>query len=80
MILNSAPPHRRLETQLNTVDSKLYFRFDVNNGLQDVIFGEWTKVSEVHSHTEAYLGESENKEKLLLCVDRILIWYVLDFH
>ena len=34
-----------------------YYRFNVDNGLQDVTLSDWEKTSQISAHTRNYLGE-----------------------
>ncbi|KAG9082952.1 hypothetical protein FRC06_004761, partial [Ceratobasidium sp. 370] len=42
----------------------VYFRFNVNQGMQNVKMSEWEKLSEVAAHTSAYTSHSETTEKI----------------
>ncbi|EIM79536.1 uncharacterized protein STEHIDRAFT_69307 [Stereum hirsutum FP-91666 SS1] len=42
----------------------LYFRFNVDQGLQDVTLDEWNKMGAVKGHTQMYLGSEAVKASL----------------
>lgn len=66
-------PHHRLQVESNrSPSSSPYFRFNVERGLQDVIFDEWTEYGIVYAHTEAYLQEPDHQPNITACVNRIL--------
>ncbi|CAE6439650.1 unnamed protein product [Rhizoctonia solani] len=44
--------------------SGVYFRFDVDHGMQDMKDGSWEKLGEAMQHTRAYLQKSETNRKL----------------
>lgn len=46
------------ETRFKDAKPKLYFRFNVQQGLQDVSLAEWEKLADVVTHTHQYLGET----------------------
>ncbi|KAG5633852.1 hypothetical protein H0H81_004807 [Sphagnurus paluster] len=39
--------------------AKVYFRFNVQQGLQNVSLAEWDKLSDVKTHTDKYTGETQ---------------------
>jgi len=47
----------------------LYYRFNVEHGLENVSLNEWEKISEVKAHTKAYLQEPLVERKLNQLVD-----------
>ena len=44
--------------------SDVYFRFNVEQGLQDVALDDWNRLGEVVTLTESYLREVDNLKKL----------------
>ncbi|KAI1170819.1 hypothetical protein F4777DRAFT_567873 [Nemania sp. FL0916] len=50
--------------------SDLYFRFNVEQGLNDVTLSDWEKTSRISAHTKNYL--EENRTAILKYVDRLL--------
>ncbi|EUC57630.1 kinesin light chain [Rhizoctonia solani AG-3 Rhs1AP] len=44
--------------------SGVYFRFNVDQGMQDMKAGSWKKMGEAMQHTRAYLQRSEQNQKL----------------
>jgi hypothetical protein len=42
----------------------VYFRFNVEHGMQDITLAEWEKMGEIRTHTKAYLDGSEVKRKV----------------
>lgn len=42
----------------------VYFRFNVDEGMQDVTLDEWNKLDDVASHAEKYIGSEDVRQKL----------------
>ncbi|KAJ7464155.1 FabD/lysophospholipase-like protein [Mycena latifolia] len=42
----------------------VYFRFNVEHGLQNIKLGEWERLGEVSAHTKQYMSEQSVNEKL----------------
>ncbi|KAG9075480.1 hypothetical protein FS749_012840 [Ceratobasidium sp. UAMH 11750] len=42
----------------------VYFRLNVDQGMQDVRLGDWDRLGEVNAHTRAYMGKAET-DKLM---------------
>ncbi|CCX32884.1 Similar to Calcium-independent phospholipase A2-gamma; acc. no. Q9NP80 [Pyronema omphalodes CBS 100304] len=47
----------------------VYFRFNVNQGMQEIILEEWKKLSDVRAHTEQYLKQPRIARELESIVD-----------
>ena len=43
---------------------KTYFRFNVEQGLQNVKLGDWDRMAKVSAHTRSYMGTSEVDQRL----------------
>ena len=52
-------------------EPNIYFRFNVDQGLQRVGTDEWRKFNEVAAHTEKYLCMQETSHRMALAVQRI---------
>ena len=50
---------------------KTYFRFNVEQGLQDVKLGDWNRMDEVFAHTAQYMKISEVDQRLATAVQVI---------
>ncbi|CUA77728.1 Kinesin light chain 1 [Rhizoctonia solani] len=48
--------------------SDVYFRFNVDQGLQDMKHGSWERLGEAMQHTKAYLQKGEVKQRLQVAV------------
>ncbi|CAE6445705.1 unnamed protein product [Rhizoctonia solani] len=46
------------------VTSAVYFRFNVDQGMQDMKHGSWERLGEAMQHTKAYLQKSDTSQKL----------------
>lgn len=46
-------------------DSGQYYRFNVNQGLQDITLSDWEKPSTISAHTCDYLSEKEKINKFV---------------
>src|SRR6266567_6210923 len=47
----------------------IYFRLNVEQGMQGVELSDWEKMTSVEAHTTTYLGREEVKQKLTLVVN-----------
>ena len=47
-------------------DSGQYYRFNVDQGLQDITLSDWGKASKISSHTHNYLSENQRTIKKLV--------------
>ncbi|KAI1379971.1 acyl transferase/acyl hydrolase/lysophospholipase [Hypoxylon crocopeplum] len=45
-------------------DSRQYYRFNVDRGLEDVTLSDWEKASKISAHTGSYLGEEKNQRAI----------------
>jgi hypothetical protein len=59
---------RRGEEFLN---SRRYFRFDVDHGIDTVALEEWTKLPKIRAHTARYLARTDEKRNLEDCAKRL---------
>jgi len=53
----------------NAVDT--YFRFNVPQGLQEIILDEWEKASDIRTYTDKYMRLNQTEHDLLECVKRL---------
>jgi len=51
--------------------SNIYFRLNVEQGMQGIGFSEWEKLANVEAHTAQYMKKKEVDEKLTLVVNAI---------
>jgi len=68
MATNSEAVHRRLAKRL---PEDVYFRFNVNKGLDDITLSDWEKSSRISAHTSSYLAEVDINREINRCA-RIL--------
>lgn len=59
--------HQALQHRFNSRPG-IYFRFTVDEGMQDIGMDEWNKLDGVMSHTEKYLRSEDVRPKLELAV------------
>jgi hypothetical protein len=67
---NSESTHRRVWGEAHSQDESArfpYFRFNVDEGMEDVGLEEWKKVVDMTGMTRSYLDEPEVKEDLKKC-------------
>lgn len=64
MATNSEAVHRRLAARLL---EDIYFRFDVNKGLDDITLSDWEKSSKISAHTANYLAEVHVERAIKRC-------------
>ena len=50
----------------------VYFRFNVEQGMQDVTLAQWDRLGEVETHTKAYLQQPDIDRKIDAAVDAII--------
>ena len=51
--------------------SQRYFRFNVEQGLQDVGLEEWKKINIIESATEGYMESPERENLVALCANNL---------
>ncbi|KAI4194978.1 MAG: hypothetical protein LQ350_007464 [Teloschistes chrysophthalmus] len=56
--------------QNNTRD--LYYRFNVPQGMQQIMLDEWAKKNDIKTYTDKYLRLNQTEHELLDCVKRLL--------
>ena len=49
----------------------VYYRLNVNRGLEEVSLSEWTKLTSVVAHTRAYLGKEDVHKKVINLVQKL---------
>jgi predicted acylesterase/phospholipase RssA len=52
----------------------VYFRFNVEQGLQGITLAEWEKLGQVTSHTMQYIQRSAVTQKINVAVKAIRVW------
>jgi predicted acylesterase/phospholipase RssA len=57
--------------RLFTNSSNIYFRLNVEQGMQGIEFSEWEKLANMEAHTAQYMKRKEVDEKLALVVNAI---------
>lgn len=46
----------------------LYYRFDVPQGMQNIVLDEWAKADDIRTYTDKYMRSNETEHRLLKCV------------
>ena len=49
----------------------LYYRFNVPQGMQEVMLDEWEKSDDIKTYTDKYLRQNQTEQDLLDCVKRL---------
>ena len=62
--------HQKIERLFGSIDD-LYFRFNVEQGLQGVALDDWNRLGEVNTLTLNYLKEVGNQKKLEAIADAL---------
>lgn len=61
-----------LDMDRHFADSGQYFRFNVDNGLQDITLSDWEKTSKIVAHTHNYLLTPAVARKITECASRLI--------
>jgi predicted acylesterase/phospholipase RssA len=73
---NPEPAHQRLLGLALSADPETkfpYYRFNVEQAMQDINLQEWNKMEEIGAHTDAYMGEGEAESKMNKCVQDLMV-------
>lgn len=63
-----------LFTYLENNVQNIYYRFNVVQGMQQIVLDEWAKKNDIKTYTDKYLRFNQTERELLDCVDRLLIF------
>jgi hypothetical protein len=60
-----------LHQHRDVLDSRLYYRFNVSQGLGDVRFDEWQQAAKIDAATEAYLSRVGERHRIKSCAEQL---------
>jgi predicted acylesterase/phospholipase RssA len=73
IVTSSEEVHQRLSEASKLHGNPFpYYRFNVERSIGDIGFEDWKKKGAIHSHTLAYLGEHDTKERRIECVKSLM--------